>query len=83
MAAGSSVISEGAWVRGLAVMKHDEENTWSMNELGVTVCDYVGQVLVEKMRMDEALQYKPSLMFAMPDEGLMFGDIGQTRLCVR
>ncbi len=79
----SSVIGEGAWVQGLAVMKHDEENTWLMDESEVTVCDYVGQVLVEKMRMDEALQYKPSLMFAMPDEGLMFGDLSQASLCVR
>ena len=82
-AAGSSVIGEGAWVRGLAVMRHDKENQWPINEPGVTVCDYVGQVLVEKMRMDEALQYKPSLMFAMPDEGLMFGDISEACLCVR
>ena len=83
MATGSSVIGEGAWVRGLAVMKHDEENTWLIDEPGVTVCGYVGQVSVEKMRMDEALQYMPSLMFAMPDEGICFGDIGQARLCIR
>ena len=83
MATGSSIVGEGAWVRGLAVMKQDEENTWSVKEPGVTLCDYVGQVLVERMRVDEALQYKPSLMFAMPNEGLMFGDIGQARLCVR
>lgn len=83
MANGSSVIGEGAWVPGLAVMKHDEENTWPINDPGVTICDYVGQVLVERMRMDEALQYKPSLMFAMPDEGLTFGEIGQAHLCVR
>ena len=46
MANGSSVISEGSWVRGLAVMKHDEGNTLPIGEPGFTVCDYVGQVLV-------------------------------------
>lgn len=83
VASGSSLIGEGAWVRGLAVMKHDQEYTRLLNNPGVTVCDYIGQVLVEKMRVDEALQYKPSLMFATPAEGLTFADIDQARLCVR
>ena len=80
---GSSVIEEGAWVQGVALMKHDEEDVRPLREPGFIVCDYVGQVFVEKMRMEEALQYKPSLMFAMPDEGLSFGDLHQIRLCVR
>ena len=79
----SSTINEGAWIQGLAVMKRGGQTIQSLPEPVATSCDYVGQVLVEKMRTEEALQYKPSLMFAIPEQGLTFGEVQQECLCVR
>jgi len=68
----------GAHRQGLAVLRQPSVDSGS-TEIS---CEAVGQVLVENLRLEEALDRNPSIMFAEPKEGITSGELERAKLHV-
>ena len=78
-------IDEGSMLQGLAVVKHapySKTQSQAIDNSKVITCGTVSQVLIEKMKLDEVLVTRASLMFAPPVEGITRAKLQEERLCI-